>query len=80
MLLLIVSIFALQTLHRAKHGDSQDHHADEPEMKEALRSPADREHRPIATMIEVLIRDYCGIHDITIQTQQTRSLDDQRKP
>jgi len=31
----------------------------EPALKEALRTAATREHRSIANMVEVLIRDYC---------------------
>lgn len=31
----------------------------EPELKEALRTAAEREHRSIANMVSVLIRDYC---------------------
>lgn len=41
----------------------------EPGLKEGLRAAADREHRSIANMIEVLIRDYCGRNGITIQPQ-----------
>lgn len=38
----------------------------EPGLKEALRMAADREHRSIANMVEVLIRDYCGRNGIAI--------------
>lgn len=38
----------------------------EPNLKEALRTAADREHRSIANMVEVLIRDYCGRNGIAI--------------
>lgn len=31
----------------------------DPGLKEALRIAADQEHRSIANMVEVLIRDYC---------------------
>lgn len=31
----------------------------EPKLKEGLRAAAEREHRSIANMIEMLIRDYC---------------------
>jgi hypothetical protein len=31
----------------------------EPVLKEALRMAAAREHRSIANMVEILIRDYC---------------------
>ena len=41
----------------------------EPALKDALRTAADREHRSIANMVEVLIRDYCGSNDITIPEQ-----------
>ncbi len=37
-----------------------------PALKEALRTAAEREHRSIANMVEVLIRDYCDRNDITI--------------
>ena len=40
-----------------------------PALKEGLRAAAEREHRSIANMVEVLIRDYCGRNDITIATQ-----------
>lgn len=38
----------------------------EPELKDALREAADREHRSIANMVEVLIRNYCLQNDINI--------------
>ncbi len=41
----------------------------EPALKEALRTAADREHRSIANMVEVLIREHCVRHGITIQEQ-----------
>ena len=50
----------------------------EPGLKEGLRAAADREHRSIANMIEVLIRDYCGRNGITIQEQQALALGDDR--
>lgn len=31
----------------------------EPKLKDGLRAAAEREHRSIANMIEMLIRDYC---------------------
>jgi hypothetical protein len=37
-----------------------------PELKDALRIAADREHRSISNMVEVLIRDYCVHHGISI--------------
>ena len=38
----------------------------EPELKEALRTAAEREHRSIANMVAVLIRDYCNEHRIPV--------------
>lgn len=31
----------------------------EPGLKDALRTAAEREHRSIANMVEMMIRDYC---------------------
>ena len=42
----------------------------EPGLKEALRTAAENEHRSIANMVEVLIRDYCVKHGITVQNPQ----------
>jgi len=52
----------------------------EPALKEALRTAAEGEHRSIANMVEVLIRDYCERTGITIPEQQTLPLDEDRKP
>jgi len=52
----------------------------EPRLKEALRTAAVREHRSIANMVEVLIRDYCGRNDIRISEQQALPLADEEKP
>jgi hypothetical protein len=41
----------------------------EPALKEALRMAAEREHRSLANMVEVLIRDYCFHNGITIPEQ-----------
>ena len=41
----------------------------EPGLKDALRTAADREHRSIANMVEVMIRDYCGENGIAIPNQ-----------
>jgi hypothetical protein len=51
----------------------------EPALKEALRTAAEREHRSIANMVEVLIRDYCGRNDIPIP-EQTTLFDEDRQP
>ncbi|MBM3353332.1 MAG: hypothetical protein FJY51_08720 [Betaproteobacteria bacterium] len=37
-----------------------------PALKEALRTAAEREHRSIANMVEVMIRDYCRHNEIAI--------------
>lgn len=41
-----------------------------PELKEALRKAASREHRSIANMVEVLIRHHCKQHDIYIVEEE----------
>ncbi|TQE99647.1 MAG: ribbon-helix-helix protein, CopG family [Spiribacter salinus] len=41
----------------------------DPAVKEALRTAAAREHRSIANMVEVLVRDYCGRNGIAIPEQ-----------
>ena len=51
----------------------------EPALKEALRTAADREHRSIANMVEVLIRDYCARNGIAIR-EQGALFDEDRKP
>lgn len=43
-----------------------------PVLKEALRTAATREHRSIANMVEVLIRDYCGRNGIAIPENNER--------
>ncbi|MCF6354303.1 MAG: hypothetical protein L3J26_04250 [Candidatus Polarisedimenticolaceae bacterium] len=42
----------------------------EPELKEALCTAAQQEHRSIANMVAVLIRDYCKHNDIPIPESQ----------
>lgn len=41
----------------------------EPAVKQGLKALAAREHRSIANMVEVLIRDYCGRNGISISEQ-----------
>lgn len=41
----------------------------EPELKDALRTAAEQEHRSIANMVAVLIRDHCQQQGIEIDTQ-----------
>ena len=43
----------------------------EPALKDALRTAADQEHRSIANMVEVMIRDYCGRTGVPIQAAAT---------
>ena len=52
----------------------------EPGLKEALRTAADREHRSIANMVEVLIRDYCGRNGVTIPEQGALKVARERHP
>ena len=42
----------------------------DPGLKEALRTAARQEHRSIANMVEVLIRDYCQQAGIVIPDQE----------
>ena len=41
----------------------------EPALKEGLRAAAVQEHRSIANMIAVMIRDYCGRNGVAIPEQ-----------
>jgi len=41
----------------------------EPGLKEALRTAAGHEHRSIANMVEVMIREYCGRVGVPIADQ-----------
>lgn len=43
----------------------------DPALKEAIREAANRDHRSIANMIEVLIRKHCDEVGISIPEQQT---------
>jgi hypothetical protein len=45
-----------------------------PALKEALRTAAEREHRSIANMVEVMIRDYSKRNGITVLEQKALSL------
>lgn len=38
----------------------------EPGLKEALRAAAEQEHRSIANMVEVMIREYCSRNEVAI--------------
>jgi len=39
----------------------------DPGLKEALRTAAERQHRSIANMVEVMIREHCERNDIPIK-------------
>jgi hypothetical protein len=41
----------------------------DPGVKEGLRIIAEKEHRSLANMIEVMIRDYCERHSVAIPQQ-----------
>ncbi len=40
-----------------------------PTLKNALRAAAEREHRSIANMVEVMVLDYCGRNGIAVPEQ-----------
>jgi hypothetical protein len=48
----------------------------DPGIKEAIREAANRDHRSIANMIEILIRRHCEVVGITIPEQQGLFEDD----
>ena len=48
----------------------------EPELKEGLRTVSQQEHRSIANMVAVLIRDYCEQNGIEIQKMQEQITND----
>jgi hypothetical protein len=43
----------------------------DPMIKEGLRLLAEKEHRSLTNMVEVMIRDYCELHNVTLPEQQT---------
>lgn len=47
----------------------------EPGLKNALRTVAAQEHRSIANMLEVMIREYCGRNGVVIAEQSAPSAD-----
>jgi hypothetical protein len=51
----------------------------EPNLKDAVRTAADREHHSIANMIEVMIRDYCGRVGVVVQDLQQVVVKDERR-
>jgi len=42
----------------------------DPLIKEGLRLLAEKEHRSLTNMVEVMIRDHCKLHNIDIPAQQ----------
>lgn len=51
----------------------------EPGLKDAVCAAADREHRSIANMIEVMIRDYCERVGLPIEAAPKQPLKVKRK-
>jgi len=52
----------------------------EPELKEAVRIASINEHRSIANMIAVMIRDYCGRVGVEIQAPEVQPPKAKRTP
>ncbi len=46
----------------------------EPALKEALCVAAEREHRSIANMVEMMIRDYCGRNGVAITESKRQNM------
>lgn len=42
----------------------------DPVIKEGLRVVAEQEHRSLTNMIEVMIREYCQQHNVSVPEQQ----------
>ena len=51
----------------------------EPALKDALRGAAEKEHRSIANMVAVMIRDYCGRNDVSIKEPRQMLPESERK-
>jgi hypothetical protein len=43
----------------------------DPMIKEGLRLLAEKEHRSLTNMVEVMIRDCCKLHNVTLPEQQS---------
>lgn len=52
----------------------------EPGLKDAVRTAAELEHRSIANMIEIMIRDYCGRKEIAIAEQDNLAQGSKKGP
>lgn len=50
----------------------------EPGLKDAVRTAAELEHRSIANMIEIMIRDYCG--RVGVEITEPGELANRKKP
>lgn len=50
----------------------------EPGLKDAVRTAAELEHRSIANMIEIMIRDYCG--RVGVEITEPSELVNRKKP
>lgn len=44
-----------------------------PELKELVRQAAEREHRTVSNLIEVLVRQHCERQGIVIEQEQPKS-------
>jgi hypothetical protein len=49
----------------------------DPAIKEAIKDAANREHRSVANMIEILIRQHCKNESITVYKQHPLFNDDE---
>jgi hypothetical protein len=50
----------------------------EPNLKEALRTAAESDHRSIANMVEVMIRAHCGRAGIAIKETSSQVLNNKK--
>jgi len=49
----------------------------DPAIKEAVKEAANRDHRSVANMIEILIRQHCAKENITVHEQHGLFKDDE---
>lgn len=49
----------------------------DPAIKEAIKEAANRDHRSVANMIELLIRQHCAKENITVHKQHGLFKDDE---
>lgn len=50
-----------------------------PGLKDALRRAAEREHRSLANMVEVMVRDYCTRHGVKVPQRESPSRASRRR-